>query len=76
MRGEFAEIFGIDFADGRYDGQTMKALLTAMIQACCTDGITNLVYFCDDREKPAVLDAGFSCIGKYIMVKRSVLAKM
>ena len=76
MRGEFAEIFGIDFADGRYDGQTMKALLTAMIQACRADGTTNLVYFCDDREKTAVLDAGFSCIGKYIMVKCSELAKM
>ena len=74
MRGKMAEIFGIDFAEGRYDGQILNALLTAMIRACRADGTENLVYFCNDQEKAAVLDAGFTCIGKYCLVERLVCA--
>ena len=74
MRGKMAEIFGIDFAEGRYDGQILNALLTAMIRACRADGTENLVYFCNDQEKAAVLGTGFTCVGKYCLVERLVCA--
>ena len=66
------EIFGIDYWDGSYAPDIHKELLDAAVRASRESGSLNLVYFCDDAERQAVMDAGFSCIGKYILVERRV----
>ncbi len=72
-KGSMAEIFGIDFVDGIYVPDVQKELLNVVISACCEDGSRDIVYFCGDIEKSALMDAGFYCIGKYIMVERRKL---
>lgn len=73
QRGNMAEIFGVDFLNGIYSPGIHRELLNTVIRASIEDGSRNLVYFCDDNEMPTVMDAGFSCIGKYILVKRRAL---
>lgn len=68
-RDDYAEIFSLDFA-GDFDPSAASSLLRACAAAAKEDGSAVLGYFCEDEEKQAVEDAGFSCVGQYVMMER------
>ena len=72
-RDDYAEIFSLDFA-GDYDPEAAAELLRACAAAAKEDGSAVLGYFCEDQEKQAVEGAGFSCVGRYVMMKREARA--
>ena len=69
-RDDYAEIFSLDFV-GDYDADAAADLLRAAAIDAQKDGSDVLGYFCEDEEKPAVLAAGFDCVGKYVMMERA-----
>ena len=72
-RDDYAEIFSLDFA-GDFDPSAASTLLRAAALAAKEDGSAVLGYFCEDQEKQAVQDAGFSCVGRYVMMEREARA--
>ena len=68
-RDDYAEIFSLDFA-GDFDPDAAADLLRACAAAAKEDGSGVLGYFCEDAEKPAVLAAGLSCVGQYVLMAR------
>ena len=69
-KGELAEIFGVDYADG-YSSEIFCALTGAVLNACKARQVKYLVFFNDEESQSDALMCGFDCVGKYVlMVKR------
>ena len=63
------EIFGVDFPDGVYDGETYRALVTAALNDEKCRGVRHLVLFADDETQADTLRCGFRCVGQYVCYK-------
>lgn len=63
------EIFGVDFPDGVYDGDTYRALVTAVMNDDKRRGVRHLVLFADDESQADTLRCGFRCVGAYVCYK-------
>lgn len=65
----YYEIYGMDFAEGKYRREVCLAMLTAALNDCRRAGAKYLTYFCDSCEEAlqkAVQEAGFHCVGGYV----------
>lgn len=66
---EYYEIYGMEFAEGKYREEVCRSLLTAALNHCKRAGAKYLTYFCDscgEALQRAVLEAGFHCVGGYV----------
>lgn len=66
---EYYEIYGMEFAEGKYREEVCRSLLTAALNHCKRAGAKYLTYFCDscgEALQKAVLEAGFHCVGGYV----------
>lgn len=64
------EIFGMDFADGKYSENVYRSLLTAALNYCKQTGAKYMTYFCGDDVQHICLGLGFHCAGKYVLYIR------
>ena len=70
IKGELAEIFGVDYADGVYSPEVFCALTEAVLNACKARQVKHLVFFNDEESQADALACGFSCVGKYVLMVR------
>lgn len=66
---EYFEIYGMEFAEGKYREEVCRSLLTAALNHCKRTGAKYLTYFCDCCEEAlqkAVQETGFHCVGGYV----------
>ena len=63
------EIFGVDFPEGVYDGETYRALVTTALNDEKRRGVRHLVLFADDETQADTLRCGFRCVGQYVCYK-------
>ena len=63
---DYYEVFGIEFADGKYQENIYRALLVSALNHCKRMNAKYLTYFCGDDTHEVVLDLGFQCVGKYV----------
>ena len=70
--GTQAEIFGVDFAEGRFDETVFRTLLTTALNACKQAGKEYMVYFNDEESQRSALACGFTCVGQYVLHIRQV----
>lgn len=72
--GAYYEIFGVEFADGRYREDACRGVLTAALNHCRGAGAKYLTFFCEGEVQNVVQELGFRCVGKYVCYIR-MLAK-
>ena len=70
IKGELAEIFGVDYADGTYSPEVFCALTEAVLNACKARQVKHLVFFNDEESQADALACGFGCVGKYVLMVR------
>lgn len=61
------EIFGVDFADNRFDEDVFRRLLTKALNDCKESGKKYMVFFNDKESQSITLDMGFHCVGEYVL---------
>ena len=61
------EIYGIDYEGGRFDAGVYRALVTAVLHACKSEGRSHVVCFHSEREQAAALALGFRRAARYIL---------
>lgn len=66
------EIYGLDYADGRFDAAVYRALTAAVLHAYRDEGRAHVVCFHSAREQPAALALGFRCAARYILFQTRV----
>lgn len=59
------EIFGVDFANAKFDCKAFKELITACLNEVYRLGGKNLYHFSDERETKILSELGFENIGIY-----------
>lgn len=69
-KGEPAEIFGVDYADGVYSPEIFCALTGAVLNACKARQTKHLVFFNNEESQADALALGFNCVGKYVLIVR------
>lgn len=65
----YYEIYGMEFAEGKYREEVCRELLASALKHCRKAGAKYLTYFCDSCEEAlqkAVQEAGFHCVGGYV----------
>jgi len=69
LRGDkgYFEIYGMEFADGVFQENAFRGLLTASLNACKRMGAKYMTYFCGEEEKHILPEFGFQCIGQYVL---------
>lgn len=71
----YYEIFGMEFADGRYREEACSAMLGAALNHCRRAGAEYLTFFCEKSEdavQKAVQELGFRCVGGYVCYSRQL----
>lgn len=61
------EIFGVDFAQDRFDESVFRQLLIKVLNDCKKSGKKYMVFFNDEQSQKTVLDIGFTCVGEYVL---------
>lgn len=64
---DICEIFGVDFAGNVFSGEAFFALITKAMNVCKEKGMKHMVFFNDAESQQATLDAGFHCVGEYVL---------
>jgi len=63
----FMEIFGVDFAEGRYDAAIFHALFVRALNHSKACGMTDMTYFSEGEENEVLEKLGFRYITKYVL---------
>lgn len=66
------EIFGVDFADGVFDGGVYRELVTAALNDEKRRGVRHMVFFNDGESQSDALACGFRCVGEYVCYKMTL----
>lgn len=66
------EVFGVDFAQDRFDEEIFRALLIRALNACKESGKKYMVFFNDEQSQKIALDIGFTCVGQYVLHIRKI----
>lgn len=64
---EYFEIYGVEFADGMFQGNVLHELLTASLNECKRLGAKYMTYLCNEEEKHILSELGFKYIGQYVL---------
>lgn len=70
--GASLEIFGVQFAGDRYRKDVFQTLLRRALNEGKRSGARYMTFFCDDACQPAVLELGFTCVGRYLCYVRQI----
>lgn len=70
--GKSMEIFGVDFRDGVFDPEALRALLVKGLNRSKADGMVDLTYFHEEEERPMLEEVGIHKIDRYLGYKREV----
>lgn len=70
--GKSMEIFGVDFRDGVFDPEALRALLVKGLNRSKADGMVDLTYFHEEEERPVLEEVGIHKIDRYLGYKREV----
>lgn len=65
------EIFDLGYRD-KYDGNTYKALVTAILNELKAQGRKHLIFFNEEESQPAALEIGFQCVAEYALYVKNV----
>ena len=65
----FLEIFGMDYAEDRFDREAVRALLVRALNQGKADGMESFYYFHDKDEAPIVKELGIRSLGRYVMYR-------
>lgn len=65
------EIFDLGYRD-KYDGNTYKALVTAILNELKEQRRKHLIFFNEAESQPAALEIGFQCVAEYVLYVKNV----
>lgn len=70
--GEYLEIFGIEFLEGKLSKERFQALLIAALNEGKRLGAKYLTFFCEEKEQAAVEELDFRCVGRYVCYTKEI----
>lgn len=71
----YYEIFGLEFAEGRYQEEACAAMLGAALNYCKRTGAEYLTFLCEKAQEAVqrvVQKMGFRCVGGYVCYSRQL----
>lgn len=68
----YYEIFGIAFADGKYQEEACRALLTAALNHCKRNNARYMTFLCEEMFLKMLHKLGFRLVGKYVCYIRTL----
>ncbi|RKJ41357.1 hypothetical protein D7X94_03445 [Acutalibacter sp. 1XD8-33] len=66
------EIFGLDYAGGKFDQEALRALLVRALNQGKAEGMETFTYFHDTDEAPTVKELGIRSLGRYVMYAKEL----
>lgn len=66
------EIMGVDFREGIFRETVFHSLLVKVMNHCKKQGTGHIVFFHEGAGQATVLDAGFTCVGEYVLYIKTV----
>lgn len=68
----YFEIYGTEFANGVFQENVFRELLTASLDECKRLGAKYMTYFCGEEEKHILSELGFKRVGQYVLYIKSL----
>lgn len=71
-KGDYLEIFGVEFLDEKFEKEKFRALMVTALNEGKSMGAKYLTFFCEEREQAVVEELGFCPVGQYVCYMKEV----
>jgi len=71
-KGDFLEIFGVEFVEGEFSDERFRALLITALNEGKRMEAKYLTFFCEEREQAVVEEVGFRPVGQYVCYLKEI----
>lgn len=71
-KGDYLEIFGVEFSEGEFSEEKFRALMIAALNEGKSMGAKYLTFFCEEKEQAVVEELGFRPVGQYVCYMKDI----